>query len=103
MAAPDFPRWLRSDRALLHLRGACATVTEVLDRPRIIAEPSTVRGADEVLTEGALDFLAELHERFDLRRQTLLDAREERQARFDAGELPDFPKETLEIRAADWT
>ncbi len=27
----------------------------------------------------------------------------DRQARFDAGELPDFPKETLEIRASDWT
>jgi len=75
----------------------------VLDRPRIIAEPSTVRGADEVLSEAALDFLAELHERFDSRRRQLLDAREARQDRFDAGELPDFAKETLEIRAADWT
>ncbi|MFL6740340.1 MAG: malate synthase A [Sphingomicrobium sp.] len=75
----------------------------MLDRPRIIAEPSQVRGADEVLTEGALEFLAELHERFDSRRRALLDARLDRQARFDAGELPDFPKETLEIRASDWT
>ncbi|HYU96413.1 MAG TPA: malate synthase A, partial [Sphingomicrobium sp.] len=78
-------------------------MSEVLDRPRIIAEPSPVRGADEVLSEGALDFLAELHERFDSRRRALLDDRLDRQARFDAGELPDFPRETLEIRASDWT
>ena len=75
----------------------------VLDRPRIIAEPSKVPGADEVLTEAALDFLAELHERFDSRRRALLDQRKERQHRFDAGELPDFPAETQDIRDADWT
>src|SRR5438067_1392004 len=86
---PATPRPLRGDRTLLDLRGARATVTVVLDRPRIIAEPSRVPGADEVLTEAALDFLAELHERFDRRRRVLLDARLERQARFDAGELPD--------------
>jgi len=82
-------------------------VSEVLDRPteqkRIIAEPSSVRGAGEVLTEGALDFLAELHERFDSRRRELLDRRLERQARFDAGELPDFPEDTRELREAEWT
>jgi malate synthase len=69
-------------------------VNQVIDHPRIVAEPSTVRGSDEVLTEGALDFLAELHERFDRRRVELLDKRLERQARFDAGELPDFPEDT---------
>jgi len=78
-------------------------VSEVLDRPRIIAEPSKVANADEVLTEAALDFLAELHERFDSRRRDLLEAREERQDRFDSGELPDFPAETQDIREADWT
>jgi malate synthase len=78
-------------------------VSEVLDRPRIIAEPSKVANADEVLTEAALDFLAELHERFDSRRRDLLEAREERQDRFDSGELPDFPAENQDIRDADWT
>ena len=77
--------------------------TIVLDRPRIIAEPSSIRGADEVLSEAALEFLAELHERFDNRRRALLDQRLERQARFDAGELPDFPEETRDIREAEWT
>ncbi|MFL6731307.1 MAG: malate synthase A [Sphingomicrobium sp.] len=75
----------------------------VLERPRIIAEPSKAPGADEVLTEGALDFLAELHERFDSRRRDLLEARKERQERFDAGELPDFPEDTSDIRKAEWT
>jgi malate synthase len=78
-------------------------VSEVLDRPRIVAEPSRVPGAGEVLTEGALDFLAELHERFDRRRLELLDDRMERQSRFDAGELPDFPEDTREMREADWS
>ena len=82
-------------------------MTEVLDLPttqsRIVAEPSGVRGTDEVLTQGALDFLAELHERFDGRRRELLGRRAERQARFDAGELPDFPEDTREIREAEWT
>jgi len=75
----------------------------VIDHPRIIAEPSGVAGADDVLTESALDFLAELHERFDRRRLELLDKRMERQPRFDAGELPDFPQDTADIREADWT
>jgi malate synthase len=78
-------------------------VTQVLDIARIIAEPSSVRGADEVLTPSALEFLAELHERFNDRRLKLLDGRIERQERFDAGELPDFPEETRDIREAEWT
>jgi malate synthase len=74
----------------------------VLDRARIIAEPSTVSGAGEVLTDSALEFLAELHERFDGRRLDLLEAREERQDRLNIGELPDFPEETRKIREAEW-
>src|SRR3954466_809947 len=103
MAAPDLPRPLRRNRTLLHLRGARATVSSVLDVSRIIAEPSTVRGAGEVLTPSALEFLAELHERFDARRLELLDRRLDRQERFDAGELPDFREDTRDIREAEWT
>src|SRR4051795_9735690 len=103
MAAVDLSRSLRGDGTLLDLRGARATVSEVLDIPRIIVEPSGVRGADDVLTSSALEFLSELHERFNGRRLALLDARIDRQARFDAGELPDFPEDTRELREADWT
>jgi malate synthase len=57
---------------------------------------------DEVLTGPALEFVARLHREFNPRRQTLLQARHERQSRLDAGELPDFPSETSNVRAGDW-
>jgi malate synthase len=78
-------------------------VSNVLDRPRAVAAPSTLPGADQILTDDALGFVAELHERFDARRRELLAARFERQKRFDAGELPDFPEETRDIRESEWT
>lgn len=78
-------------------------MSSVLDVSRINAEPSNLRGADEVLTPSALEFLAELHGRFDGRRLDLLNRRKDRQARFDAGELPDFREDTRDIRDSDWT
>ncbi len=45
---------------------------------------------DEILTSEALEFLAALHRRFDARRAQVLHARAGRQARYNAGELPDF-------------
>jgi malate synthase len=62
-----------------------------------------VPGAREVLSDDALDLLAELHERFDGRRLALLDKRLDRQARFNAGDLPDFREDTADIREAEWT
>jgi malate synthase len=59
-------------------------------------------GYDTVLTAPALNLLAELHRRFEPARQKLLAARRERQARFDAGELPDFRADTRAIREGDW-
>lgn len=61
------------------------------------------RHAERVLTPEAVAFLLDLHDRFDGRRRELLAARRERQARFDAGERPDFLPETAEIRRGDWT
>ena len=78
-------------------------MSEVLDRPVALAAPSRLAEAEEVLTSEALSFVAELHERFDGRRRGLLAERIERQKRFDAGELPDFPEETRAIREGDWT
>ncbi len=66
-----------------------------------IAGPS-VEHAPGVLTPDALSFLAALHRRFDGRRKALLSARQARQARLDAGELPAFLPETASIRAAEW-
>ena len=56
----------------------------------------------EILTPEALAFVAELHRSFNPRRLELLGARQERQARLDAGELPDFLPETAEVRAGSW-
>src|ERR687886_1269792 len=58
---------------------------------------------DEILTPEALEFVARLHREFNATREQLLQARNERQKRFDAGELPDFLPETRGIRDSDWT
>ena len=58
---------------------------------------------DEILTPDALDFVAMLERRFGPERRQLLHRREVVQERIDAGEMPDFPAETAEIRAAEWT
>src|ERR687895_250294 len=63
--------------------------------------PVPERG-DEILTREALAFVAELQRRFDPRRRDLVPTRAERQARLDAGELPDFLPDTREIRESDW-
>ncbi len=64
--------------------------------------PGGIRGYEELLTPSALHFLQQLHERFSDQVAALLEARRERQAGFDAGELPGFLPETAELRAADW-
>ena len=55
-----------------------------------------------ILTPPACAFLVKLHARFEPRIAELLMTRRERQARFDAGEQPDFPVATRELRADDW-
>jgi malate synthase len=57
---------------------------------------------DEILTPEALDFLADLHRRFDARRRELLARREERQRELSAGGLLGFLDETKDIREAEW-
>jgi len=57
---------------------------------------------DEILTPDALAFVARLHRAFDARRKQLLAARGARQARIDAGEMPDFLAETKAVREGDW-
>ncbi len=56
----------------------------------------------EILTPEALAFLAELHRRFEPRRQELLARRVEVQQQLDAGVVPDFLEDTREIREAEW-
>jgi malate synthase len=59
-------------------------------------------GQDELLPPRALDLLAELHRQFEPLRQARLAERRARQARFDAGERPDFRADTRAIREGDW-
>jgi malate synthase len=56
----------------------------------------------QVLNSAALALLATLHRRFDAQRLTLLAERARRQARLDAGELPDFLTNTAAVRTGDW-
>jgi malate synthase len=58
---------------------------------------------EEVLTPGALEFVAQLQRRFGDPRAKLLERRAERRRRLHAGELLDFLPETREIREADWS
>jgi len=58
---------------------------------------------ETILTAEALDFVAGLQREFNPRREELLRKREERKARLDAGEMPDFLPGTREIRESDWT
>jgi malate synthase len=72
-----------------------------------LAAPLTVRGPvrdgyGAILSPEALQFVGELEARFGARRRELLAKRVARQAALDAGENPDFPKDTAEIRDSDW-
>ena len=57
---------------------------------------------DEVLTPAALGFVAQLHRSFNAERERLLADRARRQARLDAGEMPDFMPNPIESRDSDW-
>jgi malate synthase len=57
---------------------------------------------DEILTDHALDFLADLHRTFDTRRRELLDARARRYESLAAGGTLGFLDETADVRAGDW-
>ena len=76
-----------------------ATIHPMNDSPAGVALTRTdVPHLGEVLTPEALGFVADLHRSFNSRRLELQAAREEGQARFDAGELPDFLPETASVR-----
>jgi malate synthase len=77
------------------------TGTEVVVGGVELLAPREARD-EELLSPGALAFVADLHRRFDGTRRDLLAARAERQARLDAGELPDFLPEKQDVREGDW-
>src|SRR5437867_1674658 len=57
----------------------------------------------EILTAEALEFISDLHRRFNPTRLDLLRRRVERQARVDRGKSLDFPKQDPRIREDSWT
>ncbi len=59
-------------------------------------------GLEQILTPAALSFVAELHRTFNGTRESLLERRQQVQAAIYAGETPDFPKETEEVRRGNW-
>jgi len=69
--------------------------------PVEILGPRVERSA-EALTPLALQLLASLHRRFNARRLELLARRDRRQAELDAGAMPDFLRETADVRDGDW-
>src|SRR5438552_1885760 len=76
--------------------------------PRIEISGPWVERSEEVLTPLSMQLLASLHRRINPRRLELLAVREQRQAEFDAGALPDFvhaypPLAAAEAAPGDWT
>jgi malate synthase len=70
--------------------------------PRIEVLGPEVERAEEALTPLALQLLASLHRRFNGRRLELLSARARRQAELDDGAMPQFLRETAQVREQDW-
>lgn len=66
----------------------------------VAAEP--LPRQDEVLTEAALAFVAELHRRFAPRRAELLARRAERRAEIARTSTLDFLPDTAQVREGDW-
>ncbi|MFD9823427.1 malate synthase A [Streptomyces violascens] len=70
--------------------------------PLAIVDAEPLPRQDEVLTDAALAFVAELHRNFTARRDELLTRRQDRRAEIARTSTLDFRPETAEIRAADW-
>jgi len=75
--------------------------TAAASRLALAAPP--LPGQETLFGADLLALLQDLHRRFEPQRQERLAARKARQARFDAGELPDFRADTRAIRESDWT
>ena len=67
---------------------------------RILRDTDT--GFDPILSNGALEFVADLHHEFNDRRLDLLNKRVDRQDALDNGAEFDFLSETAHLRQGDW-
>ena len=70
--------------------------------PAAVVDAEPLPRQEEVLTDAALTFVAELHRRFTPRRDELLARRAERRAEIARTPALDFLPETAHIRSGDW-
>ncbi|KJY34505.1 malate synthase A [Streptomyces katrae] len=70
--------------------------------PLAIVDAEPLPRQDEVLTDAALAFVAELHRRFAPRRAELLARRGERRAEIARTSTLDFLPDTAQVREGDW-
>ena len=56
----------------------------------------------EIISDDALEFIRQIHEKFNRKRLELLDQRNVRQKAIDNGDKLDFLKETKKIRDSEW-
>src|SRR5437762_1969819 len=87
----------------LRIDSAYCPITSRLSSTTMTAHITPHPQQSEVLTEPAVRFLVALERRFGPVRRELLAARTARQARLDAGELPDFLAETAAVRLGGWS
>jgi len=57
----------------------------------------------QILTDGALSFLVDLHTRFEPARARLLDDRRRRQDQLSRGQIPGLLEQTAHVREGEWT
>ena len=77
-------------------------MTVVKDNWEIKGPATHTHIEDRVLTKDAMSFLAELHKKFNDRRLELLGERKKRQELINNHQLPNFLKDTADIRKGDW-
>lgn len=105
--AVETKRSCRVDQLLLqhlkfHLRVYSMTQSRIAQSDDIRLTKPAPEGTQDLLNETLLGLLAQLGQRYRAPVDELLAARVEVQTRLDAGQTPDFPAETADIRAGDW-
>lgn len=74
-----------------------------MDIPSNVQLKGLDSSSQDILTPQAIQFIVDLHQRFNHRRHQLLQARAELQERLNHGEVLDFPSELSDVLHTDWT
>lgn len=78
-----------------------SVITELPNRYEILGKNSLE--SKDILVPEALEFISQLHEKFNVRRKELLERRKQFQQELDGGKAFEFLDETKAIRTANWT